>query len=224
MADDDAEAFRREVYGDDGGRARDDAAPPSMRGRRLFVRGLPYDWDRERVRRELSKFGEVERLELPKARRGCGFVDYATERSASKAFVALDGRPLGHRRDVLCQMRVEPAFSPPLQDLEEEEELVCPVEFSGRGSKAERQREKGLIGYTEGRSSAVCGSVDHFDQGCRLRDTTYHRAVAQGEVDPVEAFAPKVEAPPAPAPAPSPVRPAGRGRGVSVPSWMADRS
>ena len=42
--DDDAEAFRRQVYGDDGGRARDDdAAPPSMRGRRLFIRGLPYD-------------------------------------------------------------------------------------------------------------------------------------------------------------------------------------
>ena len=47
-------------------------------------------------------------------------MDYATERSASKAFVALDGRPLGHRRDVLCQMRVEPAFSPPLEDVEEE--------------------------------------------------------------------------------------------------------
>ena len=224
MADDDAEAFRRQVYGDDGGRERDNDEPQSMRGRRLFIRGLPYDWDRERVRRELSKFGEVERLELPKARRGCGFADYATERSASKAFVALDGRPLGHRRDVLCQMRVEPAFAPPLQDLEEEEELVCPIEFSGRGSKAERQREK-RIDQLHRRSlfCSLCGSVDHFDQGCRLRDTTYHRAVAQGELDPVEAFAPKVEAPPAPAPAPSPVRPMGRGRGVSVPSWMADK-
>ena len=224
MADDDAEAFRRQVYGDDGGRERDDAAPPSMRGRRLFIRGLPYDWDRERVRRELSKFGEVERLELPKARRGCGFVDYATERSASKAFVALDGRPLGHRRDVLCQMRVEPAFAPPLQDLEEEEELVCPIEFSGRGSKAERQREK-RIDQLHRRSlfCSLCGSVDHFDQGCRLRDTTYHRAVAQGEVDPAVAFAPKVEAPVVEAPAPAIVRPMGRGRGVSVPSWMADK-
>ena len=163
-------------------------------------------------------------MELPKARRGCGFVDYATERSASKALVALDGRPLGHRRDVLCQMRVEPAFSPPLEDVEEEEELVCPIEFSGRGSKAERQREK-RIDQLHRRSlfCSLCGSVDHFDQGCRLRDTSYHRAVAQGEVDPVEAFAPKVEAPPAPAPAPSPVRPMGRGRGVSVPSWMADK-
>ena len=225
MADDDAEAFRRQVYGDDGGRERDNDEPQSMRGRRLFVRGLPYDWDRERVRRELSKFGDVERLELPKARRGCGFVDYATERSASKAFVALDGRPLGHRRDVLCQMRVEPAFSPPLEDVEEEEELVCPIEFSGRGSKAERQREK-RIDQLHRRSlfCSLCGSVDHFDQGCRLRDTSYHRAVAQGEVDPVEAFAPVVEAPVVEAPAPSSVvRPMGRGRGVSVPSWMADK-
>ena len=224
MADDDAEAFRREVYGETSGRERDDAAPQSMRGRRLFIRGLPYDWDRDRVRRELAKFGELERLELPKARRGCGFVDYATERSASKAFVALDGRPLGHRRDVLCQMRVEPAFSPPLEDVEEEEELVCPIEFSGRGSKAERQREK-RIDQLHRRSlfCSLCGSVDHFDQGCRLRDTSYHRAVAQGEVDPVEAFAPVVEAP-APAPAPSTVQaPLGRGRGVSVPSWMADK-
>ena len=224
MADDDAEAFRRQVYGDDGGRERDNDEPQSMRGRRLFIRGLPYDWDRDRVKRELAKFGEVERLELPKARRGCGFVDYATERSASKAFVALDGRPLGHRRDVLCQMRVEPAFSPPLEDVEEEEELVCPIEFSGRGSKAERQREK-RIDQLHRRSlfCSLCGSVDHFDQGCRLRDTSYHRAVAQGDVDPVEAFAPKVEAPP-PAPTPSVVQaPLGRGRGVSVPSWMADK-
>ena len=56
MADDDAEAFRRQVYGDDGGRERDNDEPQSMRGRRLFVRGLPYDWDRDRVRRELAKF------------------------------------------------------------------------------------------------------------------------------------------------------------------------
>ena len=162
-------------------------------------------------------------MELPKARR---VVDSWTTRrnGARQGLVALDGRPLGHRRDVLCQMRVEPAFSPPREDVEEEEELVCPIEFSGRGSKAERQREK-RIDQLHRRSlfCSLCGSVDHFDQGCRLRDTSYHRAVAQGEVDPVEAFAPKVEAPPAPAPAPSPVRPMGRGRGVSVPSWMADK-
>ena len=106
-------------------------------------------------------------------------MDYATERRASKAFVALDGRPLGHRRDVLCQMRVEPAFSPPLQDLEEEEELVCPVEFSGRGSKPSGSGRKELINYTEGRSSAACVAVSTTSTraaGCR---PCYHRAVAQ---------------------------------------------
>ena len=147
----------------------DDAAPPSMRGRRLFIRGLPYDWDRERGGgRELSKFGEVERLELPKARRGCGFVDYATERSASEgirgarrtALGASEGRALpdARRAGLLASLRMW-----------RRRRSWVSHEFSGRGSKAERQREKRIwINYTEGRSSAVCGTSRPLRPGLQV--------------------------------------------------------
>ena len=105
--------------------------------------------------------------------------------------------PSGIGRDVLCQMRVEPAFSPPLEDVEEEEELVCPISFLEEARRPKGNEKKGLINYTEGRSSAVCvGASTTSTRAAGCRDTSYHRAVAQGEVDPVEAFAPKVEAPP----------------------------
>ena len=82
--DDDAAAFRRQVYGDTNPREREAAAPLSLRGRRLFIRGLAYDWDRDRCRRELGRFGAVERLELPRAKRGTCVVDYASARAASR--------------------------------------------------------------------------------------------------------------------------------------------
>jgi len=223
--DDDAAAFRRQVYGDTNPREREAAAPLSLRGRRLFIRGLAYDWDRDRCRRELGRFGAVERLELPRAKRGTCVVDYASARAASTALVALDGKRVAGRRDLTYTVAVEATFAPPVDELpeENEDELVCPVEFAGRGSRAEKEKER----RKHGRGTLfcpLCGGADHFDQGCRLRDVAYHRAVAAGELDPATVFLPAAVAPaPAPAPAPAaPATPLGRGRGVSVPAWMAD--
>ena len=69
-----------------------------LRGRRLYVKGLPYSWQREAIRECLRQFGRVERLELSRGRPGTAIVDYETPVEASGALVALDGRqPPGAR-------------------------------------------------------------------------------------------------------------------------------
>ena len=85
-------------------------------------------------------------------------------------------------------------------------------------ARGRRQREK--LGKLHRRSlfCSLTGAVDHFGWGCRLRDTsTSPAAVAQGEVGPVEAFAPKV-APPAPRPRRLQYAPWAAAARVSVPS------
>ena len=231
-----ADAFRAAVYGAYEAHASTEEpdAPASLRGRRLYVKGLPYGWGREAIRERMSRFGPVERLELRKGSRGAATVDFATPRAASACVVALDGSaPPGSRATVVVS--VERVFAPPDDDGDGDSDSdgggdACPVSFSGRGTRADERKARLVERRWKLRRTfcELCGGRDHFAQGCPLADPAYHARVAAGELDPAAAFAaadapPPPPPPPAPAPPPEPARPAlGRGRGSSLPAWMKD--
>ena len=217
-------------------------AESSLIGRRLFVRGLPYGLAKPEIRRMLSEYGQVERVETWKARRGVCMVDYATAREASRCLTALDGK----QGRVRLSANVERIFrddgaSDDEDDREEEEEEGPPLTFSGRGTRADAERQRMIERkFKKARLFCeLCGRRGlHFAQGCFLADKTYHRQLVAGEVASPDRYAEDLVAerraerdadrPQSPPPLPARategdtevVAPTGRGRGVSLPAWM----
>lgn len=177
-----------------------DGASGSLIGRRLFFRGLPFELDKAGIRSLLSQHGEVERIETWKARRGICVVDFREARCASKCLVSLDGTSIGRNRITVNPERLFVDNGAAAESSEEEEEKINddgmpPFEFSGRGSRADVERQRIIERKYKHRRvfCELCGTRRvHFAQGCFLADKTYHRKLINGEVEAPEEYARKL--------------------------------
>mmetsp|Transcript_790 Transcript_790/g.2941 ORF Transcript_790/g.2941 Transcript_790/m.2941 type:complete len:603 (+) Transcript_790:90-1898(+) len=222
-------------------KSEDAEGQQTLRGRRLFAKGLAFNLQRPQIRSLFEAHGALERLELCKTRPGTATVDFCEPRGASAALLALDGVQ-GPRTRLSVQFEVVffDGGDDAGGDSSGDEEAFCPVSFSGRGSRAARDREKVVERKwkTKRLWCGLCGACDHFAQGCALNDRTYHQRLVAGSIEPIgEPVAPPPPPPPPTAPAsgfgvstgfgvsggaPAAVAPLGRGRGASTPSWMKD--
>lgn len=259
MADEDAALFDS-LYAGEVVRPREEAqeepgssvdrASGSLIGRRLFIRGLPFELDKPGIRSLLSQHGEVERIETWKARRGFCVVDFREARCASKCLLSLDGTSIGRSRVTVNVERLFVDNGAAAESSDEEEgksddDGMPPLEFSGRGSRADVERQRIIERKYKHRRvfCELCGTRRiHFAQGCFLADKTYHRKLINGEVEAPEDYARKLvevrraeqleekqrdeqdklalaREHMAEAPTAATI---GRGRSLAVPSWMKD--
>lgn len=244
MKDDDL--FESLYAGEQGVRCEEtDDVVLSLTGRRLMVRGLPYELSKASMKSLFADYGVVERIETWKARRGSCTVDFADPRSASACLLALDGKAMGRTK---LELRVHSIYTyqgveadEPSDDASGQDMAAVPLNFSGRGSRADEEKQRTIERKFKhkGIFCELCGSRKiHFTQGCFLLDKAYHRRLVDGDVEAPEQYAlalvaaeeeeeKKVneeespERPPSPHRQEPPLR-QGRGRGSFLPSWMKD--
>jgi RNA recognition motif-containing protein len=157
--------------------------------RTLFVRGLPYHYDRANIRKLFEQFGEVQSMVMEKQMKGRATIEYKAALSASTAIVKLDKQKLGRAK---LMVQCAKLFSAPKdeggdgeiiqeEEPDEEEQMECPISFSGRGTKSDdrtsklsEQRWKSADGMVW---CEICGRRGHFSQGCPLTLRSYHQQV-----------------------------------------------
>jgi hypothetical protein len=161
--------------------------------RTIFVRGLPYKYDRAAIRNVFAKYGVVDSIIIEKQRPGTATITYKEALSASHAIVKLDTQNVGKLR---LKVQCAKLFSAPLDDGNddgadgesdtEQEQMECPISFSGRGTKSGDRTTK--IAERRWKSAdgmvwcEMCGRRGHFSQGCPLTLQSYHQQVVSGTV------------------------------------------
>ena len=155
MAEDDDEFDA--IYNGGGARGRadesddDDGAARGGQGGvgcRVFVRGLPFTYDRAQIRAGFGAYGAISRLVLQKARPGTATIEYAEPRGASSAIVACDGLAVGGR-SLSVQIDQQYFTKPPDEAVDDDDAdddgfggAVCPISFSAKGTKAEDAKQR----------------------------------------------------------------------------------